>query len=224
MLKRILDRFSRRHLHAVDLPFDQVFLGTEYGGWPLLRDTRQGSLVYSFGLGHDISFDLGAIATFGCTVHGFDPTPRSLAWLASQNLPGLMKVHPVGLSDEDGSTIFFAPQNQNHVSFSSAPSHVAAVNEVVVAQVRRLGTLVGEIGTGIPDIVKMDIEGFEYRAIEDMIGSGIFPEQLLVEFHHGLYGIEHAATVQAVRLLKANRYRIFYISRSGREYGLVRRP
>jgi hypothetical protein len=57
-------------------------LGTEYGRHTVCTD-RLGpdSIVYSFGLGEDISFDLELIERTGATVYGFDPTPRSIAWV-----------------------------------------------------------------------------------------------------------------------------------------------
>jgi hypothetical protein len=85
-------------------------LGSVYGGWtivPELLDTS--SVVYSVGVGNDISFDLELIRRFGATVHGFDPSPLAIEWIAAQDLPANYLFHPWGLSAPDGSADFFAP-------------------------------------------------------------------------------------------------------------------
>lgn len=54
-------------------------LGSTYGGWHVVPDgISPESVVYSFGIGEDISFDTAFIATYGTTVHAFDPTPKLL--------------------------------------------------------------------------------------------------------------------------------------------------
>jgi hypothetical protein len=69
------------------------------------------------------------------------------------------------------------------------------------------------------DLVKMDIEGFEYEVIEEMILSHTKPQCLLVEFHHLIYGIGVERTYETVQRLVSEGYRIFWISPLGREYG-----
>ena len=63
-------------------------LGSDYGGWSVAT-TGLGpeSVVYSFGVGEDISFDIALIKAFGMRVNAFDPTPRSAIYLASQSVP-----------------------------------------------------------------------------------------------------------------------------------------
>jgi len=58
---------------------DLLHMGTIYGGWSVpaaLLD--ESSVCYLAGLGKDITFDLGMIARFGCTVHALDPVPAAL--------------------------------------------------------------------------------------------------------------------------------------------------
>ena len=61
-LKAIARRILRPPLHTAETELNYQVLGTEYGGWPLLVDeTPPKALIYSFGIGEDISFDLEAI-------------------------------------------------------------------------------------------------------------------------------------------------------------------
>lgn len=178
-------------------------------------------LVYSFGVGEDISFDLAAITEFGAIVHAFDPTPRSRAWIERQSLPAQFNFHPIGIAAKDGEAEFFAPEVDAHVSFSAAPAPKADRALAVRAPVKRLTTIMAELSTGTPDVLKMDIEGFEYAVLDDLLASDIRPGQLLIEFHHRMYGIENARTMEQVTKLASGGYRMFHVAASGHEYGFV---
>jgi len=221
-LKSLLRRVVRPPLHKPEVRLRYTFLGTDYGGWPLLdQETVDKPLIYAFGVGEDISFDLGAIDQFGARVMAFDPTPRCGAWIAQQSLPAEFRFYPIGLADHDGEAQFFAPEKAVNVSFSSQPAKLSDPQLAVNAPVRRLATLVSELGGNAPDVLKMDIEGFEYGVLQDLAAGALRPGQLLIEFHHGMYGIENERTRDAVEGLRRIGYRLFYVSDSGHEYGFV---
>lgn len=217
-LRRLYSTIVGRKIHSpvVSEPF--VFLGSEYGGWPLIPyDIDSSSVIWSFGLGTDISFDLAAIERFGCKVVGFDPTPKSTAWLAQQELPQNFTYHEIGIAALDGEAEFYLPANKAFSSFSARPGTGQA--EAIKAPVRRLRSLLHELKLASPDVIKMDIEGFEYEVIDDILSTSIRPRQLLIEFHHTMYGIEKSRTLDAVARLKAAGYALFYVSDVGLEYG-----
>jgi hypothetical protein len=68
----------------------------------------------------------------------------------------------------------------------------------------------------------MDIEGFEYGVIRGLGASGIRPDHLLVEFHHGMYQSTEQDTFEAVETLKSLGYGLFFVSDVGLEYGFIR--
>jgi len=193
--------------------------GSTYGGWTICPEGLDSkSTVYSFGVGEDVSFDLAMIERFGLCVHAFDPTPRSVAWVRSQSLPAQFVFHEVGLLDFDGVARFAQPEVPGHVSFRA--THASAGESVVEAPVRRLRTLMSELGHSSIDVLKMDIEGAEYAAIDDILNAGISIRQLLVEFHHRWAGVDQ--TRRAVAELNRHGYRIFHVSPSGAEVSLIR--
>jgi hypothetical protein len=85
----------------------------------------------------------------------------------------------------------------------------------------RLGSIIEMLGGKEPDVVKMYIEGFEYDVIADLLAGDVRPRQLLIEFHHDMYGFQKSGTLEAVRDLRSAGYRLFYVSDVGREYGFV---
>ena len=210
-------------MHALDVLTEVSFHGTAYGGWPIVDGLLSGSsIVYSFGVGADVSFDLALIERYGCDVHAFDPTPRSGDWLRRQSLPGGFYFHAIGVSDEDGTAEFFAPANSHHVSFSKSP-RLFRRQERIEAEVRKIQTIMQLLGHAQVDLLKMDIEGFEYSVIANLLNSTrIRPRLILVEYHHGRLIGGHHKTRSSVSLLQANGYKIFFISDVGREYGFVR--
>jgi len=206
--------------YDVELDVPSVFLGTDYGGYEIVPELlTEHSVVYSVGIGEDISFDLGLIEHFGCTVHGFDPTPRSLAWLAAQALPPTFAVHGFGLSDFDGTASFAPPKNPAYVSHSVLTENRDGCIDLPV---KRLATVMRELEHDHLDVLKLDIEGAEYAVLDDMIAAGLLPRQLLVEFHHGIAGVELAKTEASLARLRQAGYRVFEARDSGREFSLLR--
>jgi len=214
---------SRGTGFRVQLEKPCLFLGSSYGGWTVCPEgLHRGSVAYSFGIGKDITFDLELIRRFGVTVHAFDPTPESIDWLRGQKLPVEFVPHAYGLAAHDGTARFHPPENPQHVSHSMvhrgrprAPS--------IEAPVHRLGTITAMLGHTRIDLLKMDIEGAEYEALEDLLRSGNHVPQLLVEFHHRFPGIGIKSTRSTIAALNASGYTIFSISGSGEEFSFIRR-
>ncbi len=102
-----------------DVECPTLYLGSDYGGWCINPERiSASSVVYSFGVGEDLSFDLALIERFGVSVHAFDPTPRSRQWVEAQSLPPQLEYHPFGIADSSGTAMFYPPANPEHVSHS----------------------------------------------------------------------------------------------------------
>lgn len=197
-----------------------VRIGSDYGGWTIRPDRlRAHPVVYSAGVGMDVTFDLGVIERFGAEVHAFDPTPRSLSWVQSQTFPGAFTFHPIGVADRDGELRFVPPEDPTHVSYSASES---GTDDAIACPVERVGTIMRRLGHERLDVLKLDIEGSEYGVIADLAGSDLPIAQLLVEFHHGTGGYRVRDTVAAVALLRSAGFRLFHIAPSGREYSFWR--
>ena len=215
--------FNKDIFFKPDIQISKYFLGTSYGGWEIPKNfLRHNSKVYLFGIGEDISFDLSLSNEYGMEIHSFDPTPKSLKWIEKQNIPNNLKVHPIGLSDHDGEERFHLPKNKSFVSVSSVEnSNTICKEDFLQLKVKRLSTIMKEIGNDSLDLLKMDIEGSEYRVIDNMIGENILPSILLVEFHHRFKNIGIKSTKETVKKLKNIGYKLYSVSRSGEEFGFI---
>jgi FkbM family methyltransferase len=202
---------------------DYVVLGSEYGQWPLLPAmTSERSIVYSFGVGEDISFDLEAIDRFGCHVYAFDPTPRSVEWIQHQSTPPEFHFLEFGIGAKSGEVFFSPPKIATHVSYSVSERGQLSEGHVK-ARVLDLQSIMQQLNHPGVDILKMDVEGTEYSVIESLVQQSTLPWQLMVEFHHGLYGYTATNTKQALNTLWRHGYYPYYVSHTWREFGFLHR-
>lgn len=199
-------------------------LGSRYDGKRICIDyVKPKSIVYSFGIGQDISFDLTMIERFDVDVYAFDPTPISKEWLKQQTLPEKFHFFDFGLADYDGFAEFFpfAPDDPTAHDFSILnPSK--AETRMIKCPVYKIKTIMSKLGHQKVDILKIDIEGSEYGVIKDILNQDIEIMQLLVEFHHRFENIGLQATEEAIKALNQKGYRIFDVDPEGQEYSFIR--
>ena len=206
---------------SAQLPRKTISLGNDRASWRVCPDgLGPSSIVYSLGVGEEISFDLELIRRFRVCVHAFDPTPRSIEWLAKQSLPANFVFHPCGVADFDGHANFLPPVNPAHVSHTLLDRQTPW--PALEVPVRRLSSTMQDLSHDRVDLLKMDIEGAEYAVLNDMLASRIPVNQLLVEFHHRWPEIGVEKTRQAIRDLNSAGYLIFDVSPCGEEYAFLR--
>lgn len=199
--------------------------GPAYGSWTICPNCiNRGGLVYSFGVGEDIKWDLAMIERFGVTVHAFDPTPRSINWVKQQTLPDNFIFHEYGIAAYDGLARFYPPENPEWVSHTLLDRQATAKQSIEVP-VRCLKTIMSDLEHERVDLIKMDIEGAEYKVVGDMLNA-IPPaggaKQILIEFHHRFVGKGVGPTSACIRALKKNGFHSFFISSSTEDWSFVR--
>lgn len=198
-------------------------LGSYYGGWHVLGDRiSAASVVYGVGVGHDASWDLAMIERFGCTVHAFDPTPRSVKWVASEKWPPQFVFHPWGLATFDGEATFVMPNaDPNWSSYVMNAGAGTPKHEEVRVPVRRLDSIMRDLGHDHIDVMKIDIEGAEYDVLDDLVAGTVRPGQILVEFHYWRDPPAVARLRRCVDGLERVGYRAFARSPHGPELSFV---
>lgn len=197
-------------------------LGNDKASWCVCPNgLSEESVVYAFGVGTDISFDLELIRRFGMIVHAFDPTPRSIAWVQSQELPEKFIFHDYGIGGHDGNVVFHPPENSSFASYSVL-SRGSVTAPAVEGPVFRLATIMKTLGHTKIDVLKMDIEGGEYDVLSDLLASRVPVQQLLVEFHHRWKDVGLDRTRNAIQNLNQAGFRIFHVSAIGEEYSFLK--
>ncbi len=180
------------------------------------------SIVYSFGVGEDISFDRTIVENYGCQVFAFYPTPKSINWCRNQVLPSNFNLYEFGIAACNGVMKFHLPRNKEHVSGSLVTHKAVSNDEVVEVQMKSFTNIVSELGHSKIDLLKMDIEGSEYDVIEGILDSGIEIKQIAIEFHERFFDKGKQKTIELIRKMEERGYAIFGISDIFEEVSFVK--
>ena len=184
-IRRDLRRFSGFDT-LTNLPIKRVKalkrLGSTYGGWVIPHSTiHPGAICYCAGAGEDITFDLALANDFACEVFTFDPTPRAISHV--QRVAKFCKrltFRAIGLWDSEQVLKFYAPLDPSHVSHSAL--NLQRTDTWFEAPCRPVADIMRELGHAKIDLLKLDVEGAEYRVLDSILENGIYPTVLCVEF------------------------------------------
>jgi len=183
--------------------------GTKYGGWYIPKDILldENSVVYSAGVGEDISFDLYLSDKYNCNILLIDPTIRAIKhyneiikyyknkkWNFSGNIqkdykekieklcPNLNKITYIekGLWKNNSKMKFYKQTNPKYVSQSLKKEMFG--NEFYEVDVISIKNLMLDNNDTKIDLLKIDIEGAEIEVIDKMLDDKIYPIYLCIEF------------------------------------------
>lgn len=207
---------------TIDKHIDIKWFGKINAGFYVYeKHLNEKSVIYSVGVGEDISFDEELITKFNSKVYGFDPTPKSIKFIEDKkNLNSNFFMNPYGLYNFDGKIDFLLPSNSDHVSCTIGNLRAYEANEIekVTVPVYTFDTILSKIGTQKIDILKLDIEGAEYEVLDDILNSKIEIDQICIEFHHRFKGVSKEKTKSAIKLLRSKGYLLVGISAQREEY------
>ncbi len=193
--------------------------GSNYGGWNIIPDSLSpDSKIISVGIGEDITFDLSIIHKYNCNVFAYDPTPKVKQFLKNQELPPNFIYHNIAIGDCDGKLVFFPPDNKDNVSHTAIKRNNDSGVEVVS---NKLSTIMSRHGFSEIDLLKIDIEGFEYSVIDNIINENVKIKQLLVEFHHFFPEIGNHKTEEYLNKLSDNNFKLFNVADSFCEFAFI---
>jgi FkbM family methyltransferase len=165
------------------------------------------SVVYSAGVGGDVSFEKELVRRFGCRVILLDPSPTGIATMNKpENQDPNIDFRPVGLADSDGDVCFGSPINPAEGFYRRPTSSSASGSSFRCAS---LPTLMRDHDHDHIDLLKIDIEGFEYGVLKQICAQKLKVNQICVEFHHSLVpGVSRRQTISAIIQLLRYGYRL----------------
>ena len=207
----------RRRWHSVKdgwftrpLP-DKLTIGTS-DRWTVCTrtlDPRVGP-VLSAGVGTGMTFELALAREHGMTVRLFDPSPIGCTTAARpENQDPRILFSPLGWAGASGDLPFADPEDPADGSFT-LPCRLRAGAPGVAFPCRRVSELLAETGSGACPLLKMDIEGFEYGVLDDILDARLDIRQICLEFHHFLKGVSLLRTYRALWRLRRSGYVPFH--------------
>lgn len=168
---------------------------------------NENSIIYSAGVGEDISFDIILQSKYNCHIYLIDPTEKAIKHYDECNkyfnnkhfkftgniqndyyknivneTPNMDKIHYIskGLWNKTDTLKFYKQSNENHVSQSLINGMFSNNYDIVnVDSIKQL--MIDNNHTHI-DLLKLDIEGAENIVLEQMLDDNIYPKYLCIEF------------------------------------------
>lgn len=210
-------------------------LGTVYGGWilPCNSNLDENSIVYSIGVGEDISFDLLLQSKYNSNIFLIDPTDRAFKhyneiqkfyethiWQFSGDIQKDYKDHieylnpnfskfkylNIGAWNSTTQLKFYKQHNPQYVSQSVIQNMFSEEYDTI--NVTTIKNIMEQHNHTKIDLVKMDIEGAEISVLHNMIDDNILPRYLCIEFDLYLKNKDHTNETQKILARLLEKYTI----------------
>jgi FkbM family methyltransferase len=179
-------------------------VGDDNSGW-VINVNPPPHVAYCAGVGHGMTLELELAKMMRRPVQVFDPSPTGMETVSKSDLRN-MQFFPIGLAAHAGMIRFSLPKELEEGSYSVVQDGI----ETVSFECYDVATVMALEGDCSIDLLKMDIEGFEYDIVNQVLDQQIPVRQLCVEFHPWLAPGRTFRTI--ARLYKAG-YRIIYKKR-----------
>ncbi|ACK51534.1 methyltransferase FkbM family [Methylocella silvestris BL2] len=177
--------------------------------WAIPRNSINAqSFIVSAGVGRSITFEEAIIKKFDATVVLLDPSPTGVETMKKKNDTRNIDFLEMGLASQAGEVSFGLPDRADEGSFRKGGKGDGIVFECI-----SLADLLARYGKNKIDLLKIDVEGFEYEIIESIFEKNLEVEQICVEIHHNkVIAIDKTLADAALLILKLFKhgYRIVY--------------
>lgn len=219
---------ARRKYLQVDINNYQVSVyGSLFSGFRVCESHLKmdsDPIVYSFGIGEDLSFSEALMDKISPQIFAYDPTPRAIAYVKNHALFKNEKFHffPYGLSDKDEVTDFFLPIDEK-VDVSGSAIHCHHLKEESIeVKMRCMNSIIQENGHNHIDLLKMDIEGSEFDVIDGLRECVVPIYQICLEIHDRFFDDGLDKLRKSIATLREMHYLLISVSYSEQELTFIR--
>jgi FkbM family methyltransferase len=219
VVSKVLPQRIRHQLrHSVDSLYSKPLPDKETLGvlspWTIVtRGLTPDAVIYSGGVGESISFEQELIRRFGVRIHIFDPSPVAVRTIAIANSDRL-HFKPLGLAASTMASFSIGGGTDSDIWFKAGGSESLPCTSIAAEMKMN--------GHDSIDLLKLDIEGFEYEVLESCLAQEIPIKQICVEFHNFFPEISRAKTKKMMGALKSHGFDL--IHRHRHDHTFLRRP
>jgi FkbM family methyltransferase len=206
-LKNLMKRSLGLHPKSSVTPLADInYIGSGLHGYYIPENyLTPNSVCYLVGTGEDISIDTELVIKYDCNVYVIDPAPEGINHFNLLNRKTLngetlsighekgaftyrikpeqlmkMKYLSVGLWDQDTLIRFYKPANDKYVSHSI--ELFKETGEYIEVPVDRLSNIMKKNGHTSIDLLKLEIEGAEYKVLETIVEDKLDVKMIAVEY------------------------------------------
>ena len=197
--------FLRRGFELVTLG-DQSF-GLQWTVCPTFLNAQ--SVIYSAGVGDEISFERELVKRFGCNVVLLDPSPMGVRTMElPENQIPQFKFFPAALAGHTGKLKVALRPNEAEPWFVRNDGAATESFEIPCVD---LQSLMKQNGHTHIDLLKLDIEGSEYDVIDNLLDRGIPVRQVCADFDYGYVpGVRRSQAIRSIVKMAARGYRLLH--------------
>ncbi len=169
-------------------------------------------IIYSFGIGTDITFDIAANKKYKVPIFMYDPTPKVSDFMKKFSRNRDLIFTNEGIFSEEKTLKFYLSNVEKKVNSSIYPIH-GEKGEFKFVKCRTLKKFMEINKHDRIDILKMDVEGVAVEVLENMIEkTNIRPRQIVTEIE--ILNIQDPITYlpRVIRIMKSmqlNNYQIY---------------
>jgi FkbM family methyltransferase len=161
------------------------------------------TVIYSGGVGEDITFEQELIRRFGVSIQIYDPSPVATRTIALAN-NGHLLFKPVGLSASANGNFSIGGGTGDGIWFKAGGRGSGSFACTSLAREMEAN------GHDSIDLLKIDIEGFEYEVLESCLAERIRIKQICVEFHDFFPEIPKVKTQKMIRALESHGFELIH--------------
>ncbi len=137
------------------------------------------SFIVSAGVGTSITFEKDIISRYNSQIVLLDPSPTGVETIKNLRDRRNIDFLEVGLAAKSGPVAFGLPDLADEGSY-----RMGSTKDNIQFDCISLADLMKQHGKVAIDLLKIDVEGFEYEILDSLLREGLKVKTICVEIHH----------------------------------------
>ncbi len=140
---------------------------------------KDNSFIVSAGVGTSITFEKDIISRYNSQIILLDPSPTGVKTMNDLRDRRNIDFMEIGLAAKSGPVCFGLPDLADEGSYRKGSTRDGIQFDCI-----SLADLMKQRGQLSIDLLKIDVEGFEYEILDSLIKEGLKVKTICVEIHH----------------------------------------